>query len=255
MEYLGSFVKIRFVILVATLISPHALFAQDGDGVTLRLGIGPKSKPEYPGADANNVGVAGRFAIEQFEFGGLGRGDGVRQGLGFGASLRIVGARSSDDFEELTGLDDIDASIEVGGGLKYTQPGYEVFANLRYGVIGHETFVGEVGGDLIYRPSDQFTLSAGPRLFWGSDDYAQTYFGVTAQESAASAFEAFDAGGGVLSQGLQAEATYEFNEDWGVTGRIRYDRLQDDAANSPITQSEDQLTGSIVLTRRVTFGF
>jgi outer membrane scaffolding protein for murein synthesis (MipA/OmpV family) len=108
---------------------------------------------------------------------------------------------------------------------------------------------------VIYRPSDQLTLRAGPRIFWGSDDYAQTYFGVSDAESAASGFEAFDAGGGILRQGVKAEANYQFNDDWGLVGTIQYDQLRDDAADSPITQSEDQLTGSIVLTRKVTFGF
>ncbi|PUB13679.1 MipA/OmpV family protein [Yoonia sediminilitoris] len=246
--------KLRIAILAVALMVPQTLFAQDADGVTLRLGVGAKSKPEYPGADANNVGATGSFSIERFQFGDFGGGGGGT-GLGFGGSVRIVSERSAEEFDELTGLADVDTSIEVGGGLKYAQPGYKVFANLRYGVIGHESLVGEVGGDLIYRPSDQVTLSAGPRLFWGSDDYAQTYFGVTAEESSASAFDEFDAQGGFLSQGLKAEATYEFNEDWGVTGSIRFDRLQEDAASSPITQSEDQVTGSIVLTRRITFGF
>jgi outer membrane scaffolding protein for murein synthesis (MipA/OmpV family) len=139
--------------------------------------------------------------------------------------------------------------------LRFRQPSYDLFANLRYGVIGHETLMGEIGGDVIYRPTEQLTLRAGPRLIWGSDDYAQTYFGVSASESAASGFDAFDASGGILRQGVKAEATYQFNDDWGLIGTIRYDQLRDDAADSPITQSEDQLSGSIVLTRKVTFGF
>ena len=137
----------------------------------------------------------------------------------------------------------------------FIAPEYELYAKLRYGVIGHESLVAEVGGDLYYRPSDQITLSAGPRVLWGSDDYAQTYFGVTDAESDASSFDSFEAGAGIMSAGIEAEAQYQFNDNWGVTGTIRYDQLQEDAADSPITQSDDQLSASVVITRRITLDF
>ncbi|WP_342078772.1 MipA/OmpV family protein [Yoonia sp. SS1-5] len=246
---------VRKLCLMLALAAPAPLAAQEGgDGVTFRLGVGPKSSPEYFGAEDNALGVAGSFKLERLQFGDLSVG-GERTGLGFGGSLRFVKERSADDYSELSGLEDIDPSLELGGGLRFTQPGFEMFANLRYGVIGHESLVGELGGDVIYRPTSQITLSAGPRVLWGSDDYAQTYFGVTDAESGASGLDAFEAGGGILSQGIEAEATYDFNDTWGVTGKIRYDQLRDAAADSPITQSEDQLTGSLLVTRKITLGF
>ena len=98
----------------------------------------------------------------------------------------------------------------------------------------------------------RLTMSAGPRVLLSDDSYAQTYFGV----SDADGFGPdFDAQGGLISAGAQAKATYEINDDWQLIGKITYDRLQADAADSPITQADDQLSGSLVLTRRITFGF
>ncbi len=247
---------LRMISLIAAIMATSPAFAQDtDDGITFRLGIGPKVSPEYFGAEDPTVTPIGKFRLERLQLGGQSFGGENSTGLGFGGSVGFVRGRSSDDYSELEGLEDIDPSLELGGGLRFRQPSYDLFANLRYGVIGHETLMGEIGGDVIYRPTEQLTLRAGPRLIWGSDDYAQTYFGVSASESAASGFDAFDASGGILRQGVKAEATYQFNDDWGLIGTIRYDQLRDDAADSPITQSEDQLSGSIVLTRKVTFGF
>lgn len=245
----------RILTATATVIfAGQGLFAQE-NGVSAHIGVGAQVKPGYFGADDLVTGPTGSFRLERLQFGGVTAGGNKAEGLGFGGSVRFIGERNADDFEELTGLDPIDASVELGGGLRYYGQGYSLFADVRYGVIGHGAFVGEVGGDLIYRPTEQITLRAGPRMFLGSDDYAQTYFGVTADESLASSFDAFDASGGMLSGGIKAEANYQFTDDWGVTGTLRYDQLRDDAADSPITQTTDQLSASVVITRRVTFGF
>ncbi len=246
----------RGLSIIALICAGHAALAQDGgNGISFTLGVGPKSSPEYFGAEDNQIGPGVSFDLEQLELGPISRDGQESLGFGVSGSARFIRERSSDDHEELDGLEDVDSSFEIGGGLDYTGGFYNVFADVRYGVIGHEALVAEVGGDLIYRPVEKLTISAGPRLFWGSDDYAQTYFGVTEAESATSSFDAFDADGGWLTAGVEAEANYQLNDNWGLTGKLRYDQLQEDAADSPITQSEDQVTGSILVTRKITFGF
>ena len=246
----------RTILIMTALTAAQPIWAQeDGNGISFHFGLGPKSAPEYFGSDENELGVTGSFRLERLQFGGLSIGGEDRTGFGFGGSVRFIGERSADEYPELAGLEDIDPSLELGGGLRFRQPGYRIFADMRYGVVGHEALVAEVGGDIIYRPTDQITLTAGPRVLWGSEDYAQTYFGVSDSEAGASAFDAYTPGSGIISQGLKAEATYQINEDWGVVGTVRYDQLVDDAADSPITRSDNQVSASIVLTRRVTFGF
>lgn len=242
----------RLTLAVFAITAPQVAMAQDAtDGVTFRFGLGPSFAPEYFGSDATAPGVGAKFRLESLQLGGMSLGGAENYGLGVTGSFRFIGERSADDFGELAGLEDIDASLELGGGLEFTTPYYDVFAVLRYGIVGHESFVAEFGSDVYYRPTDQLTLKAGPRLLVGDDDFAQTYFGVSGADSLAD----FSAGGGLVSAGAVAEATYAINDDWEVIGTVTYDQFQSDAADSPITQSQDQISGSIVLTRKITFGF
>ncbi len=244
------------ISITLLITAPMAVSAQDKpNGIEFRFGLGPTVSPGYFGDDDLDAGVRPKFQMERFQFGDFSR-DGPRAtGLRFAPSFRFIGARAADEFAELAGLADIDPTLELGGGLAFRTPDYEVFAKLRYGALGHEAFVAEIGSDIFYRPSDQLTVKAGPRVLFGDDDYAQTYFGVSAAEGLASSFGAFDAGGGLMSGGAKAEATYAINQDWEVVGTLQYEQLLEDAADSPITTRDDQISGSIVLTRRITFGF
>ncbi|WP_341365509.1 MipA/OmpV family protein [Yoonia sp. BS5-3] len=245
-------------IILACLCLPTFAAAQDAPtspGISFTFGVGPQSRPAYSGSETYEGAPKFRFSLHALEFGPISRQPGTPQGLRFRPSFGIVGARSADDHDELSGLEDIDLSLELGGGVSFTTPDYEVFAKLRHGVTGHEAQIAEFGGDLLYRPAAQWELSIGPRVLWGSEDYAQTYYGVSAAESAASSFDAFEAGAGIVSAGIEAGARYQINDVWGLEGAISYEQLQNDAADSPITQSADQIGASLVVTRRFSLGF
>ncbi|MBQ2260242.1 MAG: MipA/OmpV family protein [Loktanella sp.] len=242
-------------ILIAALCCPTLGLAQAANEVGVAVGLGVQSAPSYFGADSNELGPDGSFSLEQLDYNGLSMGGGDAVGFGFGGSLRYIGARKASDYSELEGLNDIDAALELGGGLRFATPGFRAFANLRYGIGGHESLVADFGGDFIQPLSAQWELRAGPRALWGSEDYAQTYFGVTAAEAMNSDFAAYDAGAGLISAGLQASLAYQVTPDWGIVGTIRYDELQGDAADSPIVQNKDQVTAGVVVTRRVSFRF
>lgn len=183
--------------------------------------------------------------------------DYVPTGFAPRGSLRIISERTASDNPELTGLKNIDLSVELGLGVAYRQRNFRVFADARYGIIGHESWVGELGADVIFYPSDRLTMTFGPRLFMGDSDYANTYFGVTSAESAASGLAAFNAEGGVLSAGLELGAVYEINEDWGLTGAVQWNYLTNDAESSPITAMGDpnQFTLRLGVVRRFTLNF
>ena len=257
--------------LVLLALGPTAAAAQEGFGLspaprpgaalsfTLRGGV--QVRPQFPGSDEYETGPDIGFSFGSLEFGRFGIGDPdpdlVPTGLGLRGSFRYVGERDSDDYEELRGLDDVDGALELGVGVSYRQEAYEVFGDLRYGVTGHDAIVGEVGADVFFSPSDRLTLSAGPRVFFAEEGYAQEYFGVSPSEAAASGLDAFAADGGALSAGLEVGARYRLNEDWGIEGAVTYDRLVGDAEESPITEagSADQYGVRVGVTRRITFGF
>ena len=252
-------------------LAPGTAVAQDGLApsprpapllsFTLRGGLAVQ--PEFPGSDDYQLGPDLGFSFGSLQVGRIGIGIGdpnpelVRTGLGLRGSFRYVGERDSSEYEPLRGLDDVDAAVELGVGVVYRQDAYQVFGDLRYGVTGHESLVGEIGADVFIQPTDRLTLNAGPRVFFAGDDYADDYFGVSPAESVRSGLGGFDAEGGALSAGLEIGAEYRIDDDWGIEGAVTYDRLLGDAEDSPITEagSADQYGVRLGVTRRITFGF
>ncbi|MBY6202464.1 MipA/OmpV family protein [Maritalea mobilis] len=246
--------------LVAVLVCmPFAAQAQSDFELSFSAGLGGQVSPDYFGSEDYSAGVAGGFQFGHLRLGGVEIGDPDPNATSYGwrprGSFRFIGERTDDDSPELAGLDDVDFSVELGGGIGYTAQNFAAFADIRYGVIGHESFVGELGADAIFRPSQDLTLTVGPRMLWGSEDYTATYFGVTPTEAGASSFSAYDPGAGLVSYGLEVGATYQLSNDWSLDGTLTWDRLAGDAADSPIVHSEDSFGVSLVLLRRFSFGF
>ena len=242
----------RTALLVSALMTGPA-FAQDSADVDFRFGLGVADTPDYFGADTTSVGPTGSFSLERLTFGAIDIGGGDPYGIFPTGSFRLIGERSASENPELTGLDDVDLSVELGGGLRYAQPGGEAFAVVRYGVLGHEGWVAEVGGDLIYAPNGRTEMRVGPRLLAGDDTYADTYFGVPA--TAGGGFTPYAAEGGLVSRGVSASLSYDVTDDWGVTGTVRYDELIGDAGDSPIVSDTDQLSISVIVSRSFSFSF
>ncbi|MBM7067263.1 MipA/OmpV family protein [Actibacterium sp. 188UL27-1] len=225
------------------------------------LGAGASNAPAYIGSDENEWSPTGILLPEYVKIGRLSFGSipGQPEKLGFGlrGSFRVVGERDSSEYDELDGLDDVDAAVELGFGVGYEAERYRVFVDVRQGIGGHSGQVAEFGGDLKWSVNDALSVEVGPRVFLGSDAYFDAYFNVTDDEAAASQFDAYNSGGGLVSSGLQLRATYELNPDWSVIGTYRHDVLRDDAADSPIVEegSDRQNSVSVLLTRRFSLNF
>ena len=226
--------------------------------------MGGQVQPDYFGSRDMELRPAFRpnFLLlslgEHTRFGGktdFNDDDPLDRPLGFtvGASFNYISSRKSSDHSELFGLQDVDGSVEIGGAVGYVWPNAETFATLRYGVTGHKSFVGEVGAFWVTRPAKKLVFRVGPRLEFGSDGFADTYFGVTPAEAAASQFNAYNPDGGLYSAGLDMIATYQLNKRWWLEGRLRWQKLVDDAADSPIVLAGDDDVVIFTLGVRRTF--
>lgn len=217
--------------------------------------------PSYPGSDSSEASGDGDFKFGALRWGKTSFGSGIgnvpKNGFSLGRSIRIIGSRDAEDDPELAGLEDIDTAIELGFGLNYRRPRWQAFGQVRQGFGGHDGVTGTLGADMIFRPSDRITITAGPRLNLGNSEYANTYFGISSAEAVSSNFGAYEADGGLLGAAFEVQGTYELNQDWAVEGLLSYERLQNSAADSPITQggSEDQWRISIGLSRAFTLQF
>lgn len=248
-----SFVTVSVLALGSAL----PVMAQDRS-FNFALGAAVGSAPEYMGSDSME-GVAGpTLTFGSLKWGSVDMGNGIRgipdNGLTLGAAFRVLGDRTAATSPELAGLEDIDLGVELGFGLTYQETNWMAFGELRKGVTGHTGVTGTIGADMILRPTERWVITAGPRVSFGNDEFANTYFGV---ETATNNFAAYEATGGALGAGVQATATYYIDDNWSLAGGVSYEKLLNDAANSPITMrgSEDQWRVQIGLSRQFTLNF
>lgn len=227
---------------------------------TVRGGI--TVSPSYFGSDDYEVGPDAAVRLDFLNVpGGLTWGAaepvpaGVRSGWSFRGSARYIAGRDASG--GLSGLGDVDPTFEAGFGLGYEQRNYRVFTDVRYGMVGTNAWTGEVGADGILRPSEGVTLSLGPRLSFGDDTFATTYFGVSGAQAAASGLDPYRADGGLYSAGVEVGARYMVGSRWGVEGAASWNRLVNSAGDSPIPEagSRDQYKLRLGLTRSLSLDF
>jgi MipA family protein len=254
----------RLAPLVAAVLAWAAgmASAQTSPQAVVQLRGGVEAAPSYIGSDSMDVAPDAALRFDYVRLpGGISFGSVDRVGFGEGldvqGAFRYIGSRRPSEDASLAGTDPVDRSLEVGLGLGYNTEDWRAFGVVRYGVTGHNAWVGEAGADALFRPSDELRINFGPRAAWGSDRFMQTYFGVSASEAAASELEEFTPSSGLYSVGVEVGARYAFSERWGVEGAASYDRLIDDAGASPIAEagSRDQFGLRLGITRTIRLGF
>jgi len=172
------------------------------------------------------------------------QGDTYRAGIT--GNLRFQ--RHAEDFRPLgfKTVGDKEVSIEAGGFAEYwPMPFLRTRAELRYAFVGAEGLIGDLSADLVVRPMDRWTLTAGPRVSFADSTFMDSYYSVNAAASAVSGLAAFKAEVGLRGYGAGASAHYQLTENITTIGYIEYEKLSGDASNSPLVAqrgSEDQVT-------------
>lgn len=251
--------------LLALLATP-TLAAEPPQGTTLTLGGGVGVAPRYSGSDENRVStvLVLDYSMRNGFFVSSTRGLGYGNSLGnfdYSAALSYRTGRKdhnvdsdtmSDGSDHLRGMGNVKGSAlgVVGLGYKLTnwlsaQLQAEVpFSQRDNGAALHFGIV----SPLYHSPKNSVTL--GLTSSWGTNDYMQTYYGVSAAQSAASGFTQYHAGSGIYACSLNLDWTHNFTESWSVVADAGYTQLAGDARNSPIVQRKASPTGSLTVTYR-----
>ncbi len=215
------------------------------------LGLGVASRPSFQGSSTQvlrgtpTLGATyGRYFIGNAGSTGVGIGayflstDNLRLGISVsgGGSPR----KASLD-PRLTGLGDVASTIRGNLFASYRADWLLVRTNYSTDLGGKaEGTTASFDLDARYRPSDKLSLVAGPGLTWSSAQYAQTFYGVTAAQSASSGLAAYNAGVGVSQVRFTVGADYRLAEQWNLSTRLITSTLKGSAAVSPITQTKYQ---------------
>jgi len=220
------------------------------------------AKPRYPGSDEVIAVPFPIISVGKFFIPGIGDvidADAPVNRFSIYPSFNFNGRREASDSNELEGMKDVDWALEVGLGLAYRHDWIRGFVEVRQGFNGYSGQVAEFGIDFIANPTEDLELMIGPRAGWGSDDYMDTYFGITNDEAAESPVydNSYDVEAGFNTVGLAATASYGLTEDLTFHLRGGWDRLIGDAADSPIVKegSENQFYGGAGVSYQFGFSF
>ena len=218
----------------------------------LSIGMIVGISPDYEGSDDYDFGngpqLAGSWRDILFFKGKTFGVNLIREkNLKAGPILSWSGGRDEDDNDKLEGLGDVDGSIEAGGFVSYRMKPLRFKLEARQDVnSGHE-------GALVELSAGTSLPFKKPRVFvalgttWASDDYMESFFGISAKQSANSGLKRYDADAGIKDISLSLTAGYKIssNCDWRLGGKVEYKRLVGDAADSPIVEDENQFLAGI----------
>jgi outer membrane protein len=121
---------------------------------------------------------------------------------------------------------------------------------IRDAVVGARGIVADLSADWVWRPDQQWTMSAGPRLSLADSAFMHSYYSVDSQRSIASGLATYVAPAGVRSVGAGSMLKYKWSESVATMAFVEYQRLARSAAESPLIDdrgSPDQLTVGIGL--------
>lgn len=259
-------------LAAALLILPFAAAAQqppekapEKKDWEIRIGAGALYQPEYEGSDDYEVSPLPLLMINYRDLvflrgTTLGANVFTWQGprpsdkLQVGPLVRYQFGRDEDDSDDLRGMGDIDAAVELGGFLTYGIGPWTAGVTLFQDVSdSHDGFTAKFAAGHRHSFTPKLRLRSEVSTTWADENYTQTYFGVTAAQSARSGMRAYTAEGGIKDIGLTLDLDYSLTEHWIVSGRLGYKRLLGDAADSPLVEdrgSANQLSTGVTLSYR-----
>ena len=264
---IGRSVKSILSGAVLALLATPALAAGQRQGNVLTLGGGVDVAPRYSGSDKSRVtaaqvvdyAMANGFFISTTR--GLGYGNRVGN-LDYSAALSYRAGRKDRDVSSdsiasgsdyLRGMGDIKGSVVVVPGLGYRITDW-LNVQLQADVPVSERDNGEavhfgIASPLYTSPENSVTLALTGS--WGSSKYMQTYYGVSAAQSAASGFARHDAGSGIYAYSLNLDWTHKLTSRWSLLAAAGVTQLTGEAGDSPIVQRKTSPVGSL----KVTYSF
>jgi outer membrane protein len=155
----------------------------------------------------------------------------------FGAAADYISNRSRHDDSALRGLPGINYTWEAGAFAEYYPlPFLRTRIEALQGISGAEGLAANLMADYILSPDPAWLFTLGPRLCLVNTQYQSAFFSVSSADSGPSGLPAYHASGGLNSAGIDATIRYNLNEQLSLRAFAEWDRLVDDAADSPIVK-------------------
>lgn len=223
-------------------------FSRGDDGWAFGLGLGVEYESAYEGSDEHDFEIEPAGAVQWrngdniFFWAGEALGwRGLRSETWLlEATVGFDEGREESDSDDgrLDGLGDVDE-----GAALVLQARRSFDADWRYWldsrvVVGENGTLGLFGvgrrfGDQIDGTGHEIAIA----VVFHDSDYANEYFGIDADQSAASGLNETNLSGGFRSVGFNYNYRRFINENWQIFGEAVYERYSSDIADSPITRN------------------
>ncbi|WP_322012022.1 MipA/OmpV family protein [Paraburkholderia sp. J12] len=217
--------------------------------------------PRYQGATAYRVLPLPVLALQSHTASGVtffaeGLDGGLAWSLGphlsVGPLIGLGLGRKQDDATLLNGTGDIDDSFLYGAFVRWQLE--RLTASVKFLQSAHEGYGNHVTFDVSYLalilPKDRVTVSAD--TIWANASAEQTYFGIDAEQSAASTahLPVYSPSAGFSRVDLKIALDHRIDARWSLRAAAGVDTLVGDAADSPVVGRRASVFGSLGLAYR-----
>ncbi|MBU2706900.1 MipA/OmpV family protein [Zooshikella marina] len=232
----------KYIYLTALLCLSNTYFV-NADSAT--IGIGVASVPDYLGSeDYETIPLLqasyqwDNFSYIKFTGNSLKWNILQDSTLHFGPMIHMTAERSDVDDDRVDALKNVDSSKELGffiqGNAAPWLYGFEFYQDITAGhhgyvasaFIGYKTSMGD--GD--------FTLKG--NVDYLSSDFMDSFFSIDSDDANRSGLSTFNADSGMNRMGLTLLYTFSLSRDWQLNAFLDYQRLLDDASDSPVTDDQ-----------------
>ncbi|MFA9388053.1 MAG: MipA/OmpV family protein, partial [Methyloceanibacter sp.] len=172
------------------------------------------------------------------------------QRLQLGAVTGYITDRDQNDGDKLRGWGNVEGGLVLGAYSAFSVGEIQFDAAILEKVTGDDSgFEMRFGVETTQKLTERTTIVARVGTTFGSEDYMQTYFGITPTQAARSkaAVPVYSADAGIKDVFLQLGATVALSDRWLLKAGGRYGRLLGEAADSPIVETENQLSAVLGL--------
>lgn len=181
---------------------------------------------------------------------GIGYNFGQTRELQYGLRITADFGRDESRWSALRGMGDIDPKPELGAFLNYSlNKEITLTSSLRYGAGNHSAgMVIDIGAGYSTKLSPLWRLGFGTSMTLANEDYMQSYFGITAAQSASSGYTTYRPEFGLRDVRANASLSYQVNPNVAILTSVSVSSLQGDAKDSPLTQQATSVTGIVAVT-------
>lgn len=210
----------------------------------LTLGVGIAVAPRYQGSDDYD---GEPVPLVNAQYGRLF----VRTGDGIGLNLITtsditagVGVKLMDGYDDddvPAGIDELDRELGARVFVSSNLNGAVATLAATKAITGSDRGL-LVDANLTYPMSisSRLTLKPGAGMTWASEDYMDSYFGVSSHESVASGLGRYQPTSGFKDVYFRVSASYRLTSSLRVLGSVGVTHLIGEAADSPLVEEETQ---------------